>query len=304
MFKDRTTEFFQITERLRQTQPRKEVRKSLNGAAATSPKLQFTIAAGEIGKQIHETTTKLQNLTKLAKNTSLFNDKSEEIHQLTFVIKQDITMLNHQIETLQSHVQNQRLLHKNKQTENHATNIVSFLKANLAKTTKRFQSVLETRTKNLKVQQEKRLRLSGPAIKKKPDVFKPRPLTFGSSTSNGLSDAQGDDVVIQMGTMQQTQSLLGVHDSYLASRTEAVESIEQTIRELQGIFQQLATIVQDQGEILQRIDANVDDTLSNVTGAQDQLIKYMQRISGNRWLIVKVFFVLFIFILIFLVFFF
>ena len=60
------------------------------------------------------------------------------------------------------------------------------------------------------------------------------------SSGNGLNGTHGnDEVVINMNGMQhhqQQQSLLGVHESYIASRAEAVESIEQTIVELQVSF--------------------------------------------------------------------
>lgn len=46
----------------------------------------------------------------------------------------------------------------------------------------------------------------------------------------------------------------------------------------------------------------MDDTMANVEGAQGALLKYLNRISSNRWLIIKIFFVLVIFMLIFVVF--
>ena len=60
--------------------------------------------------------------------------------------------------------------------------------------------------------------------------------------------------------------------------------------------------VQEQGELAIRIDENVDDTLANVDSAQAQLLKYLNSISSNRWLIMKVFFVLMLFLIIFVVF--
>ncbi len=41
-------------------------------------------------------------------------------------------------------------------------------------------------------------------------------------------------------------------ERYLNSRTEAVLSIERIIEELSGIFQQLATLVAEQGEMIER----------------------------------------------------
>jgi syntaxin 5 len=51
-----------------------------------------------------------------------------------------------------------------------------------------------------------------------------------------------------------------------------------------------------------RIDENMDDTLNNVEGAQGQLLKYLSSISSNRWLMMKIFFVLMVFLMIFIFF--
>lgn len=86
-------------------------------------------------------------------------------------------------------------------------------------------------------------------------------------------------------------------NSYIAQRGEAIEAIERTISELGGIFGNLASMVQEQSEMIQRIDANTEDVVDNVHGAQRELLKYWSRVSGNRWLVVKLFGVLAIFFL-------
>ncbi len=44
--------------------------------------------------------------------------------------------------------------------------------------------------------------------------------------------------------------------------------------------------------MVQRIDANTEDVVDNVDGAQRELMKYWSRVSGNRWLVAKMFGVL------------
>ena len=44
--------------------------------------------------------------------------------------------------------------------------------------------------------------------------------------------------------------------------------------------------------MIQRIDANTEDVVDNVQGAQRELMKYWSRVSGNRWLMAKMFGVL------------
>lgn len=86
-------------------------------------------------------------------------------------------------------------------------------------------------------------------------------------------------------------------NSYLSARSEAIEAIERTINELGGIFGQLAQMVSEQSEMIQRIDAETEDVVTNVSGAQRELLKYWGRVSSNRWLVVKMFGVLMIFFL-------
>lgn len=82
-----------------------------------------------------------------------------------------------------------------------------------------------------------------------------------------------------------------------------MQNIESTIVELGSIFQQLAHMVKEQEETIQRIDANVEDTQLNVEAAHTEILKYFQSVSSNRWLMIKIFLVLIIFFIIFVVFF-
>lgn len=63
----------------------------------------------------------------------------------------------------------------------------------------------------------------------------------------------------------------------------------------------MAEMVQQQGEMAVRIDENVDNVVSNVDAAQAQLLKYLQTISSNRWLVLKVFGILLAFIMLFII---
>lgn len=55
-------------------------------------------------------------------------------------------------------------------------------------------------------------------------------------------------------------------------------------------------MVAEQRETVQRIDADTYDIASNVSGAQRELLKYYTSISSNRWLMLKVFGVLIVFV--------
>lgn len=88
----------------------------------------------------------------------------------------------------------------------------------------------------------------------------------------------------------------------MSERADVMHNIESTIVELGTVFNQLATMVQAQGETITRIDMNISETAGHVEGAHEALLNYFASINSNRWLILKVFAVLFGFFVVSVVF--
>ncbi|XP_051137748.1 syntaxin-32-like isoform X2 [Andrographis paniculata] len=329
-FRDRTQEFLQIAERIRKSNSQQNGPSSSGSRREEPPRSamarqsEFNRRASKIGFGIHQTSQKLAKLAKLAKKTSVFEDSTMELQELTAVIKQDITALNSAVVDLQVVCNSfNESGNVSSDTSSHSTTVVDDLKNRLMSTTKEFKEVLTMRTENLKVNENRRKLFSSSASKNPSNPFtRQRPLAAKSSSgnaaaapplpwaSNSLSSpsfsknqADGESQpLLQQQTDQQQQQLVPMQDSYMQSRAEALQNVESTIHELSNIFNQLATLVSQQGEIAIRIDENMDDTVANVEGAQAALLKYLNSISSNRWLMIKIFFVLVFFLMIFLFF--
>jgi t-SNARE complex subunit (syntaxin) len=121
-------------------------------------------------------------------------------------------------------------------------------------------------------------------------------LFSADENSSGVKVSEDGEVGITLPMVQ-------VQDSLIEQRSSAVKAIEQTITELQGIFQHLALLVHEQDLQIRRIDENVENAALHVEGAHKQLVTYLQKVSSNRALILKVFGVLFVFIVLFVIFF-
>lgn len=122
-----------------------------------------------------------------------------------------------------------------------------------------------------------------------------------ANTSNDANisnyKSNGDEMLSLPDQNQQLMLLEEQNNQYVQERSNAVEAIESTINEVGGLFQQLATMVQEQGEVIQRIDDNVEDVSLNISGAQRELMKYYNSVSSNRWLMLKIFGILIVFFL-------
>lgn len=134
------------------------------------------------------------------------------------------------------------------------------------------------------------------------------------TNANSLLLAEQDQVSIDMnsastpllagdGRQQQQQMVLyDESDNYVQQRAETMQNIESTIVELGGIFQQLAHMVKEQDEMVERIDSNVQDTELNIEAAHGEILKYFQTVTKNRWLMIKIFGVLIFFFIFFVIF--
>ncbi|CAG8540259.1 1314_t:CDS:2 [Ambispora leptoticha] len=261
-------------------------------------KSEFARMASAIGRDINVTATKLQKLTKLAKRKTLFDDRPVEISELTFIIKQDIAKLNKQIALLQQYVREHKRY--NRQADEHSSNVVVMLQSKLANTSMSFKDVLEIRTQNMKASKDRKEQFMF-SNSQQADIPSAASPLYNMERRNDQKNR--DFLALDMtsgGQVQQLQ-LIEQQDTYIESRATAIESIESTIAELGNIFQQLATMVAEQRETVQRIDANTDDIQTHVEGAQKELLKYYASITSNRWLMIKIFAVIIFFFLVFIV---
>ncbi|KAI1719744.1 SNARE domain-containing protein [Ditylenchus destructor] len=282
-FRDRTSEFRTVT---KSCQLKYQSNGHLNNKDERDKivrnSIQFNQLARRIGRDLSLTCAKMEKLTQLAKKKSLFDDRAGEVEELSLIIKQDITGLNKQIANLQE--------------------------SKLANVSKNFQGVLEICTQNLKLKKSRREKFSQPASV--PSNLPPSAsnghmgsvLLHDDAMASGSTSVAVDMDRLEHQRMQDQLSLIDENQAYHRDRYNAMENIESSIAELGTIFRQLASLVSEQGEMITRIDTNVEDTVMNVDAAHHELLRYFNNISRNRWLIIKVFGVLMAFFIFFVIF--
>jgi len=276
--------------------------------AARSP---FTALAATASADITRTSTKLATLTRLASRTSLFDDPSAEIAALTSAIKADLANLHATLTRLGQ----LRGAAATQQAGQHSSSVVDGLKARLGATASGFQTVLKLRTESLAAADARRSRFQKAPPPPPAGVRRTAAAGAGAAAGGGagavaidlgggsLGAATGGGGGGAMmaggsgGAMRQQLVSRPTENAYAASRADAVRQVETTIVELGQIFNQLATMVSEQGEVVERIDANVEEVGRNVNAGHGQLVEYYNSVASNRGLILKVFGVLFAFLI-------
>ncbi|KAG5120996.1 hypothetical protein JHK84_039336 [Glycine max] len=180
--------------------------------------------------------------------------------------------------------------------------------------------------KNIKAHENRKQIFSKNASRENPLQHQPKPTTEPPPWSNSSNASESlhqelalpsngapvgnqlrrrlavDSTPSQQMEMSMVQQVVPRHDNYAQSRATALHNVESTITELSGIFSHLATMVAHQGELAIRIDDNMDESSANVEGAHSSLLRHLNRISSNRWLLIKIFVILILFLMIFIFF--
>nr|CEL68905.1 TPA: syntaxin, putative [Neospora caninum Liverpool] len=279
---DRTADFLAFAERA--SPGAISQARELRSRTVRQPDSSFNASAADIGTQLHRTSLKLKELAKFARQRSIYNDKTAQTQELTYEIKKAITELNCKIEYLEQMARNSG--NDSGQSRQHYNTMVDMLKGRLLDVTKEFKDVLLLRTENMKKQDERRNLYSFTG------TLNPSSSTYGKAT--GDYDLEGGE---QMQLTAQREA-----SSYAQSRAEAVENVQRVIGELATIFQRVATMISHQDEMIQRIDQDIDTSVHNIRQGQTELLNYFNRISSNRALILKIFAILFAFIVFFVFF--
>eukprot|EP01095_Lingulamoeba_sp_RSL-Kostka_P014102 TRINITY_DN6033_c0_g2_i1.p1 TRINITY_DN6033_c0_g2~~TRINITY_DN6033_c0_g2_i1.p1 ORF type:complete len:289 (+),score=92.85 TRINITY_DN6033_c0_g2_i1:92-958(+) len=286
VYSDRTNDFFAYCKKQNETKKIK-----LKKPSGFQLKTTFSIAANNIAKNLKDTFELLDNLRKLVEVPKLFNDPVEEIQKLTYIIKKNITNTSRLLEGLED-ITNK----KNKQTEKHSIFVVNSLKSDFSIITKEFREILVLRSENCEKQKKQRSQLVGG-------------FNNFSNSNNWYAqpeqlDTSNNDVEIIIGDNQQQQQTLFKPQKYNGKeRLQEAQQIETVFHDLQDIMQQMTVYVAQQGEQIERIDDNVENTLHYVEGAQNALLQTLQHASSNRGLILKMFASLAVFIVVFFIFF-
>uniref|UniRef100_A0A5B7B7T8 Putative syntaxin-31 n=1 Tax=Davidia involucrata TaxID=16924 RepID=A0A5B7B7T8_DAVIN len=330
-YRDRTSEFRSVSETFKKIGGIAASDESQNDPAtskppATSYRSEFNKKASRIGLGIHETSQKIARLAKLAKRSSIFDDPIKEIQELTALIKDDITALNMSVSDLQT-LQGLEMADGNYSEDRvfHSTTVCDDLKNKLMGTTKQFQDVLTTRTENIKAHENRKQIFSTNVARENPlrhhvkTVTEPPPWSSSSNSPGSLQPSVLPSNGVPVGSqlrrrsavdntpshhmeVSMLQQVVPRQENYSQSRAVALQNVESTISELSGIFTHLATMVAHQGELAIRIDDNMDESLANVEGARSALLRHLNQISSNRWLLIKIFAILIFFLMVFIFF--
>ncbi|GAA35142.2 tRNA (guanine-N7-)-methyltransferase [Clonorchis sinensis] len=106
-------------------------------------------------------------------------------------------------------------------------------------------------------------------------------------SSSGTFNSPAQTSAAPNDSTEQTQLLLPLADQEVRQRDANLKRVESTIIQLGEIYQQFSTLVQEQGDMVMRIDSNTEETELNIGSAHEHLLVYLRGVTARRAFMVK-----------------
>lgn len=274
--------------------------------------VDFHQQAASLSRDIANTSQLLSELTQAVRQKSIFQDDAK-VNNLVVRIKSSVENLHSRLETAERSLRNS----KKSQAGQEASNLVTTLQTEFAETASSFQKVLQQRTENMKENETMQKQIYD--MEDIPDMSMPQPVSLPSlDLTSGLMAAgeptggpnsyyggQAPLTPLDIQRMDEEQGLQQalIPPDYLQARADAMSTVESNIVELGTIFQKLAGLVQEHKEMVQRVEDNVEDANANIFQSMNVLTDTLENLRSNRSLAIRVFSVLVVFIITFIIFF-
>ncbi|CAH8642286.1 unnamed protein product [Heterobilharzia americana] len=101
------------------------------------------------------------------------------------------------------------------------------------------------------------------------------------------SHVEMNDHPVEQVQLLVNNSHISLIDQEVRQRDAAIRRVESTIVQLGEIYQQFSSLVQEQSDLVLRIDSQTDDMEMNISEAHVQLLAFMRRISAQRAFLIK-----------------
>ncbi|AIO00897.2 Qa-SNARE protein [Leishmania panamensis] len=297
--RDRSNELYDLFSRQRQSRlPQSTGVVVCTGLHSSSDVQTFNRFAKEFSNNIATVSEYIMRLAQLANRQSVFDDQTAEVSELTQMVKSSLQRLHSDVGTLEElkrrSVESQKGVFKAKgdsrgifggsinhlrTSEKHSDTVVETLRSRLARTGQQFRTTLQHQSKSLKDKANRRHMFT----------TADRPQSFESALFQDQEQRQ-----------QQQLLLSGTGNTqYYQQRADAVLEIEAAVQEVGELFNDFTRLVQEQEEVVLRIDTDVDSAVRHVNAGSHELMQYLTNLSSNRGLILKVFAMLFFFLMLF-----
>ena len=229
---------------------------------------KFIQQSKEINMRLQNAISVVHQLNSLVNGNNVLGENDPKIQQMIIQLQGELSFVDVQINELE----------KMPSTQNHTASMAQTLRKSLADVTKEFKQTIQVRGENISKINQRRKKIGN----------------INQSFNNFSTSYSPDEVEI---ILPQNDLIMTEH---LEDRYNMVRDVEISVTKISEMFSKLSQIIASHDYEIERIDQNTRLALDNFTSGQKQLEQYFDKVKNNKWLILKIFAILIVFALVFI----
>lgn len=243
-----------------------------------------------LSRRIKEVESNLDQLLSIIKKSSSFNNSHLKYSTASMNIKQSLIEIESEMKNIK---QKDLYLCNNNFTKEIVNNSLDILNQKTSDLTQKYQKFLQTQASIIRKNEDKKINLSKYNTAKRN--------TFNEYTINYDNNNNYDDEDVLLNITGQTQT--NIKKNEYINRVDEAQAIEKTMGEISGMMNRLGQMVYNHRLLINNIDQNTDIALGNVERGSKEVKDIMENVKGNRGLLLRIFFIIIVVSVIYILFF-
>lgn len=242
--------------------------------------------SAQITHELTQISFQIEEMKKLNKNKSIFVDTTSQFGNLSAKLLEDMNRVKQMIEQLDAHSRSLSSS-SNRNASESASNAVKSLQIRHKDTLEALMKVCKEG--NAKAQKENTRKQPFKATRAGASAQMVGGQNYFDGNESemqnfGPGGGMNDGLPLMMGQQQVRRG-----PNVFQDRANAMDTVQQTVNELATMFKQMQEMVVSHEAHIQRIDDAVDTTNFDLDAGTANLKKYLDAISANRTLYIKIF---------------
>ena len=234
--------------------------------------------------KIKEVENNIIQLSSMSKKSSSFNNSHLKISTATMNIKKLLMEIESELDELKTNelINNKNM---NKFSKVLMENSIDVLNSYISELTLKFQKLLQQQAEKIKNIEKRKTNISSNK-KKNINIFNEYVTDITNNNNNNYNE---EDVLLEVKNKQITQYK---ETQYYKNRLDDVQMIEKTMGEISGLVKRLGQMTYNQSFIVEGIRRNTDIALEHVEKGEKEVKQILENAKSNKWLFIKIFFIL------------
>ena len=162
----------------------------------------------------------------------------------------------------------------------------------------KFQKFLQTQAETIKRIEKRKIFITNSNSSKKVNNYNEYTINYNNNKNGNEDD---EDVLLNI--IGQTQTTMKKNDQYYSYRLNAAQGIEKMMGEISGMTNRLSQMVYEHSLMIENISQNTDIALGNVERGSKEVKDILENVKGNRALLLRIFFIIIVVSVIYILFF-